>query len=123
LAKFDVALNAVANENAKIMSGASGGAVTSDSARNEAHALINRAQSLPQLLGALDQMKIDTQIRLKSLDDRQAALRTQISGKGSRAPAAPLGAAPVKVTSPQQAAALPAGTLFVTPDGRTLRKR
>jgi len=36
----------------------------------------------------------------------------------SAAPAAPVSAAPVQVTSPEQARALPPGTRFITPDGR-----
>ena len=82
VSKFNVAINAVANENAKIMSGASGGAVTSDSARHEAMSLINNAQTLDQLYAALDQMHTDSTLRMKSLDDRQADLRAIISGKG-----------------------------------------
>jgi hypothetical protein len=83
VSKFNVAINAVANENAKIMSGASGGAVTSDSARHEAMSLINSAQTLDQLYGALDQMHTDSTLRMKSLDDRQADLRGIIAGKGN----------------------------------------
>lgn len=89
--KLNVAINAVANENAKIMSGASGGAVSSDSARHESMSLINNAQTLPQLYAALDQMHVDTQLRLKSLDDRQAALRATISGHGTSPPAPAVG--------------------------------
>jgi hypothetical protein len=88
VSKFNVAINAVANENAKIMSGASGGAISSDSARHEAMGLINNAQTLDQLNGVLDQMHTDTQIRMQSLDDRQAALRNVVAGKGSGAPGA-----------------------------------
>lgn len=97
--KFNVAINAVANENAKIMSGASGGAVSSDSARHEAMSLINNTQTLDQLNAALDQMHTDTQIRVKSLDDRQAELRNTISGRApaSSAPPAPAGHAPAGV--------------------------
>lgn len=88
VSKFNVAINAVANENAKIMSGASGGAVTSDSARHEAMSLINNAMTLDQLNAVLDQMHTDSTIRIRSLDDRAATLRGIISGNPSGGPAA-----------------------------------
>lgn len=129
VAKFNVAINAVANENAKIMSGATGGAVSSDSARNEAMSLINNAQTYPQLMAALQQMQTDTRIRVKSLDDRQAALRAQISGKPAPqaaphyAPAQPAQSGPIRVNSPADVAKLPSGTQFITHDGRLMVKR
>jgi len=127
VAKFDVAINAVANENAKIMSGASGGAVSSDSARHEAMSLINNAQNLDQLNGVLDQMHTDTQIRVKSLDDKQAQLRGIIAGKPQTSghAAAPQPAhqgGVVHVQTRAQAMALPSGTKFAGPDGRVWTK-
>lgn len=101
VSKFNVAINAVANENAKIMSGASGGAVTSDSARHEAMSLINNAMTLDQLNGVLDQMHTDSTLRVRSLDDRATTLRGIISGNPASAspPSSSPGrqAAPVKV--------------------------
>lgn len=96
VSKFNVVINAVANENAKIMSGASGGAVTSDSARHEAMSLINNAQTYDQLMGVLQQMQTDTRIRLKAMDDRQAELRGKISGKPVQAAAPSPSPAPTK---------------------------
>lgn len=50
------------------------------------------------------------------------ALFAPLGGGGGSAPAAPA-SAPVRVRSVQEAQRLPSGTLFVTPDGRTMRKR
>lgn len=117
--KLNAAIAAVAGENAKIMSGASGGAVTSDSARHEAQALINNAQTLPQLYAALDQMHTDTQIRLKAMDDRQATLRQTISGHGTT----PALSAPVHVSNADDYAKLPSGTHYIDPQGKPRIKR
>lgn len=117
--KLNAAIAAVAGENAKIMSGASGGAVTSDSARHEAQALINNAQTLPQLYVALDQMHTDTQIRLKAMDDRQATLRQTISGHGTT----PALSAPVHVSNADDYAKLPSGTHYIDPQGQPRIKR
>ncbi|MCW6531194.1 hypothetical protein NED98_13155 [Sphingomonas sp. MMSM20] len=102
VSKFNVAINAVANENAKIMSGASGGAVTSDSARHEAMSLINNAMTLDQLNSVLDQMHTDSQLRIRSLDDRATTLRGIISGNSAAGPAP--NSSPGRQTVPAKAA-------------------
>lgn len=103
VSRFNVLVNTVANENAKIMSGASGGAVTSDSARHEAMTLINNAMTLDQLNAVLDQMHTDTTIRLRSMDDRATDLRRVIAGRGPGSPPSPAPAQP----QPHQVAKAP----------------
>lgn len=79
---FNVAVNTAANEYAKLASGASGGAVTSDSARHEAMEILNNAQTLPQLRAAIRQMQIDGHNRVIALDTQLDRLRGNIRGAG-----------------------------------------
>lgn len=113
---FNVAINTAANEYAKLASGASGGAVTSDSARHEAMEILNNAQTLPQLQAAIRQMQIDGHNRVLALDTQIKRLRGNISGAG-------VSGKPVPVMTPAQVAKAPSGTVFRTTDGRTMRKR
>lgn len=80
---FNVAVNTAANEYAKLASGASGGAVTSDSARHEAMEILNNAQTLPQLQASIKQMQIDGHNRVLALDTQIKRLRDGISGAGN----------------------------------------
>jgi len=71
---------------------------------------------------------------LQNLDDQLSLIengyKTLLSGNGQEAaapttaaPAAPQQAAPVRVSTPAEAARLPSGTHFITPDGQTRVKR
>lgn len=91
---FNVAVNTAANEYAKLASGASGGAVTSDSARHEAMEILNNAQTLPQLRAAIRQMQIDGHNRVIALDTQLDRLRGNIRGAGGGRSAAPVRAVP-----------------------------
>jgi len=82
---FNVAVNTAANEYAKLASGASGGAVTSDSARHEAMEILNNAQTLPQLQASIRQMKIDGHNRIIALNEQEGRLRSTIGGKAQGA--------------------------------------
>lgn len=94
LTQFNVAVNTVANEYAKIMSGASGGAVTSDSARKEAMDLLNNTQTADGFKGAIRQMQIDMHNRQQSLVEQENRLRGNIRGEGVSG-SAPKAAPPV----------------------------
>lgn len=89
VSRFNVAVNTAANEYAKLASGASGGAVTSDSARHEAMQILNNAQTLPQLQAAIKQMQIDGHNRVLAMDGQIKRLRGNISGAGKGTNAAP----------------------------------
>ncbi len=93
ISAFTVAVNTVANEYAKIASGNTGGGVLSDSARHEAMELLNTAQTLPQLMAAIKQLRIDGHNRVLALDTQIKRLRGNIAGAGagnaSSTPAAP----------------------------------
>jgi len=90
---FNVAVNTAANEYAKLASGASGGAVTSDSARHEAMEILNNAQTLPQLQASIKQMQIDGHNRVLALDTQIKRLRDGISGAGNSGRSQPAPAA------------------------------
>lgn len=117
---FNVAINTAANEYAKLASGASGGAVTSDSARHEAMDLLNTAQTLPQLQAAVKQMKIDGHNRITAMNEQEARLRSTILGRPTGTADAPKMATPVKVSSLQQAMKLAPGTPYIRPDGKRM---
>ena len=76
--RLNVAVQAFATEFAKVTSGASGGAVTSDSARHEIMGLINKAQTPQQLEAVISQAKIDMENRKKGLNDQSDEIRGRL---------------------------------------------
>lgn len=140
--KFGNAIDTFTSEYAKIMSGATGSAGSTDSARAKAEGLINKAQNAGQLYGALDVMQKEMDIRRKSLTDQEAQIKKELGlagGKedttasedgGKPQSSAPSGLPPVKAdegaiptfgASPSDLAAiakLPKGTRFKGADGK-----
>lgn len=115
VSKFNVAITTLANEYAKVMTTntGTGNAVTSDSARAEAHSLINNTQTLQQLQGVVQQMRTDMNNRHISLTQQDQILRGNFSAAAALKPhsASPVdtpGAAPAANAVP--ATALPPGT-------------
>ena len=144
--KFGNAIDTFTSEYAKIMSGATGAAGSTDSARAKAEGLINKAQNAGQLYGALDVMQREMNIRRQSLIDQEAAIRKEIGGAAGADQSATSGAAaptetPAKTTPLPDASGkydlsktpsadmdatmrdLPKGATFVGPDGKTYRKQ
>jgi hypothetical protein len=114
VAKFNAAVGTFSTEYAKVVSGASGGAVTSDSARKEIQTMINGAQTPQQLQAVISQAKIEMANRKKGLSDQANALRdTMKSGQGAAGDKIP-------TFTPQQAQSAPKGTRFRTTDGRVM---
>ena len=101
--KFGNAIDTFTSEYAKIMSGATGAAGSTDSARQKAEGLINKAQNAEQLYGALDVMQKEMNIRRQSLIDQEAQITRELDaktgGKGG-------GAAPSSGTAPPASATL-----------------
>lgn len=98
VAAFNLAIQTFATEYAKVVSGASGGAVTSDSARHEIMGLINNAQTPEQIKRVIAQANIEMENRRKGLVGQQQALRDRLSGRpegGASAPASGWGKAQV----------------------------
>ena len=100
VSRFNVAVQTFATEYARVTSGASGGAVTSDSARHEVMSMINNAQTPAQLKAVIDQTKRDMANRRKGLIGQANALRgslgTRPQGGQADAPAPAQRAAPAK---------------------------
>ena len=100
-AKYNVFFDSVANEYAKIKSGALGNAPVSDSARHEAMSVLMPTMSSQGVQAAFDAVKQEGQNRLDSLATQRDMLTAKISGKAP--PAAP--AAPTAPTAPAPPAA------------------
>lgn len=83
--KFGNAIDTFTSEYAKIMSGSTGAAGSTDSARAKAERLINKAQNSEQLYGALDVMQREMNIRRKSLVDQEAQIRRDLSAEAGAA--------------------------------------
>jgi hypothetical protein len=82
--KFGNAIDTFTSEYAKIMSGATGAAGSTDSARQKAEGLINKAQNAESLYGALDVMQKEMNIRRKSLTDQEAQIRKELGRTGGK---------------------------------------
>lgn len=84
---FDAAITSFKNEYARIMSSPGGtGGVTSDSARHEADALINDAQTPEQVRSVIDTMKKGMNNRIKSIKEEHDALVDKLKTSGKPAP-------------------------------------
>lgn len=125
ISRFNLALDTLANEYAKVMTTNTGsGGVTSEAAANRAHDLINHSQTLDQLKGVISQMRIDMGNRKTALARQNDILSGNISNAAGRvnappaAPAAPQAqSGPVQVKTRAEALALPPGTPFLDPQG------
>ena len=79
-ATFNTAVNVFANEYAKIMSGSMGNTPVSDSARKEAHEILNTAQTPEQLRANIKLLQREMKNRLIGLDESEAELIQQMKG-------------------------------------------
>ena len=79
-ATFNTAVNVFANEYAKIMSGSMGNTLVSDSARKEAHEILNTAQTPAQLRANIKLLQREMKNRLIGLDESEAELIQQMKG-------------------------------------------
>jgi hypothetical protein len=134
VAAYLAAQQTASQEYAKVASGATGAAGSTDSAREHANAVINAFQTPDQLRGVLSTLRMDTENQRQVAHEKLQEIRhsMQVFGTsgdtGSQAqaqPAAPAASAgtPAKVTSQAEFDALPSGALFVNPkDGKIMRK-
>jgi len=79
-ATFNTAVNVFANEYAKIMSGSMGNTPVSDSARKEAHEILNTAQTPEQLEANIRLLQREMKNRIIGLDESEAELIQQMKG-------------------------------------------
>ena len=105
VSRFNVAVQTFATEYAKVVSGASGGAVTSDSARHEIMGMINNAQTPQQLQAVISQARTEMANRKKGLQDQQAEIRGRLKPNKSA----------VRVQNAADYNALPKGALYIAP--------
>ena len=90
-AKFDAAIRTAINEFAKVTSSATGGQVTSDSARKEVESMLNTAQTPEQVKQVISTLRQEMGNRKAGYDDQINMVKSAISGK------------------PQEPAVIPAG--------------
>lgn len=106
---FNAALTTFKNEYAKIMSGQTGAAGTSDSARAEADELINNSMTPDQIRKTIQTMKMEMENRRTSLIDQENKVREGLRRTGTipaTSPATP--AAEATTGKPSAAPAIPA---------------
>lgn len=95
LSAFDVAVKTTVNEFAQIVSGTTAGATT-EGEKKKAEQLLNAQQTPEQIIAVINQMRVESQNRMKSFaDQRKQSMPTNRAG-GS--PAAPAGAPPPATT-------------------------
>jgi hypothetical protein len=88
--KFSNAIDTYTSEYAKVMSGGTGSAAAStDSATLKAEGLINNAQTMGQLLGALDTMNKEMSFRIHEQYQEIETLKNAIRNPGNTAEPAP----------------------------------
>ena len=86
IVRFDAALRTGINEFAKVTSSATGGSVTSDSARKEVEDMLNAAQTPQQVKGIID-LLVNNELpnRRTSYDEQINQIKSAISGKPAKA--------------------------------------
>lgn len=80
VSQFDIALGTFADEYAKIVSGSTGAAGTSDASRKEAYDRLSKYATQGQLQGGIATMKKEMHNRITSLKDQEASTKAAISG-------------------------------------------
>lgn len=93
--QFNAALRSFKNEYAKIMSGATGAAGSTDTARLEASELINEGMTYGQLLADISAMKKEMEIRVREIEKEKEKSLSVIggsAGNNARKPKPPIGA-------------------------------
>jgi hypothetical protein len=79
-ATFNTAVNVFSNEYAKIMSGSMGNTPVSDSARKEAHEILNTSQTPEQFRANVELLKREMKNRIIGLNQSEAELIQQMKG-------------------------------------------
>lgn len=86
VAAFDAAIRTAINEVAKVTSGASGGAITSDSARHEIESQLNSYQTVEQVKSVIGVLKQDMSNRRAGIDSQIYDIRGRLDNKPSALP-------------------------------------
>ena len=89
---FNASVEVAINEAAKVLSGASGGSVTTDAAKSEVREMLNSAMTKEQVSSVINQLKTDMKNRASAFDERISKTQSDITGKaGKVSKADPLG--------------------------------
>lgn len=92
--QLETAVNSFVEEYAKVMSGSTGGAAATDSARAQAHAMMNTGMTIPQIQAAAQQMTAEMGNRRAALNAQQDELldtmHSPMLGSGSRPQSLPV---------------------------------
>ncbi len=88
---FDTALTTFKNEYARVVNSATGGGVTTDSARQEIEHILNAAQTPDQVRAAIKTAKADMANRTASLAEARTNLGSTIRGSAGAKPTVPAG--------------------------------
>lgn len=116
IASFNAALETFASEYATVMARSG---QTTDSLRAHVHDMINTSQGPDQLQSVVRTLQADMHNRIVGLDQERARIRTNLGMGGGAGPASGI----VDVRTPADAARLPKGTRFRTPDGRVMERK
>ena len=111
VAAFHAALDTYLIETAKVLSGASGGAPLSDSARKEMRDMVSTASTPEQIRAIVHTMAMERQNRVSSSEDELNNLRANISGRKEKV--VPLPAATPANPKGERTVPIPRG-----PDGK-----
>ena len=128
VAQWKAATNIVAQEYAKIASGATGAGGTTEGAREHAYQVINDGYGPGAMKGVIDVLDRDIQGQKVATREKLSAINEarQQLGKSATPPAGSGGSGasgPARPTSQADFDALPAGALFINPkDGKLMRK-
>jgi hypothetical protein len=85
-AKFEAAVRTAINEYAKVTSSATGGQVTSDSARKEVESMLNTAQTPEQVTQVIKLLRQEINNRATGYDEQIKLVKEAISGQPMGAP-------------------------------------
>lgn len=89
ISAFNAAVETFANEYARITASATGGGVTSDSARDHVHAMINSAQAPAQFRAVMATLFKDMENRRTGLEEERQQLHERIRNGQNNGPATP----------------------------------
>lgn len=125
VAQWKAAANIVAQEYAKIASGATGAGGTTEGAREHAYQVINDGYGPGAMKGVIDVLDKDIQGQKAATRDKLAAINEARQQFGHQQPSAtpPASGGPARPTSQAEFDALPSGAMFINPkDGKLMRK-
>lgn len=129
LASFAGQTETFTTEYGKIMSGSLNNTALSDTAAAHARALINTGMQNGTYHDVMKTLRRDMTNRIASQSEERSDLYRQLAGQGpddipgaKTSETAPASKTPVQVKGDADYAALPSGTVFVGPDGKTRTK-